>query len=397
MKQEFLEILSVKTETKIVFLIIDGVGGVPVDGKTELEMANKPNIDNLCKDSICGIMDPIAPGITPGSGPAHLALFGYDPLIYDIGRGLLSALGIGFDLKEVDTCARGNFCTIEDGIIIDRRAGRISTEKNEGLCKILSEIKIEGIEVFVLPEKEHRFVVIFRGDDLSSDLSDSDPQVTGVPLSDVFPKTEDAKKTAEIVNQWISEVRKALASQYPANMVLLRGFANYLKIPSFLELYKLSSCCIATYPMYKGLAKLVGMDILDCGETLEDQIKILKENYPSYDFFFFHIKQTDKKGEDGDYEGKIKAIEDVDKIIPDILSLSPDVFVITGDHSTPALLKAHSWHPVPLLIYSKYCIPDGITKFSERDASKGSLGRFPMQNLMSISLAYAKKLMKFGA
>ncbi|MEW6007640.1 MAG: 2,3-bisphosphoglycerate-independent phosphoglycerate mutase [bacterium] len=397
MNQEILKKLSIETEGKIVFLIMDGLGGIPIDGKTELEKANKPNIDGLCKESILGIMDSIAPGITPGSGPAHLALFGYDPLKYDIGRGLLSALGIGFPLSSSDICSRGNFCTIKNGIITDRRAGRIATEKNKELCEILSEIKIEGVEVFVVPEKEHRFVVIFRGEKLCSDLLDSDPQVIDVPPLDVLPKIEEAKKSAEIVNQWISKAGKVLKEQYPANMVLLRGFASYLNIPSFKELYKLNPCCIATYPMYKGLARLVGMDVLDCGENLETQIETLHSSFSSYNFFFFHIKGTDKKGEDGDYEGKVKVIEEVDKIIPEILKLNPDLFVITGDHSTPALLKSHSWHPVPLALYSKYCIPDGIKEFSERNAASGSLGRFPMQELMGLALGYSKKLIKYGA
>jgi len=342
-------------------------------------------------------MDPIGPGITPGSGPSHLALFGYNPLKYDIGRGLLSALGIGFSLKDGDICARGNFCTIESGIITDRRAGRIATEKNKRLCEILSKIKIKGIETFVMPEKDHRFVVIFRGNGLCSSLSDSDPQVTGVSPLDILSKTQEAEKSAEIVNQWIKKAGEVLKGEYPANMVLLRGFASCLKLPPFEKLYKLKGCCIATYPMYKGLARLVGMDILPCKETLESQIDTLFSNFSLYDFFFFHIKQTDRAGEDGDYEKKVKIIEDVDKVIPKILSLSPDVVVITGDHSTPALLKSHSWHPVPLLLYSKYCIPDGITEFSERKAKGGSLGRFPMKELMGLVLGYSKRLIKYGA
>ncbi|MEW6482112.1 MAG: 2,3-bisphosphoglycerate-independent phosphoglycerate mutase [bacterium] len=397
MREEILKNLSIETEGKIIFLVMDGLGGLPINGKTELEAANKPNIDSLCKESILGLMDPIGPGVTPGSGPAHLALFGYDPLKYDIGRGLLSALGIGFPLSSSDVCARGNFCTIENGIITDRRAGRIATEKNRELCEILSKIEIEGIKIFTIPEKEHRFVVIFRGEDLCSCLLDSDPQITGVPPLNVLPKIEVATGSAEIVNQWISKAGEVLKEQYPANMVLLRGFASYLNIPSFKELYKLNSCCIATYPMYKGLASLVGMDVLDCGESLETQVNTLHSSFSSYNFFFFHIKGTDKKGEDGDYEGKVKVIEDVDKIIPEILKLNPDLFVITGDHSTPALLKSHSWHPVPLILYSKYCIPDGIKEFSERSASKGSLRRFPMQELMGLVLGYSKKLIKYGA
>lgn len=397
MKQDLIKQLSQKTPSKIIFLILDGLGDLPIDGKTALGKAHKPNIDSLFSSSIYGLMDPIAPGITPGSGPAHLSLFGYDPLKYEIGRGLLGALGIGFEVKEGDVCARGNFCTLEQGIVTDRRAGRISTEKNKELCEILSGIKIEGIEIFVQPEKEHRFLLLFRGDGLSANLSDSDPQKTGFSPLPVQAADSASELAAVLFNRWLVEAEVVLKDKSPANMVLLRGFAGYLKLAGFSEMYKLNAACIASYPMYKGLANLLGMDILATGDRIEDEAKTLIENYDKYDFFFLHIKGTDKAGEDGDYQKKVAVIEETDKIIPEIIKLNPDVLVITGDHSTPALLKGHSCHPVPLLLYTKYCISDEISSFSEKEAKRGALGRFPMQSLMGIVLGYSGKLAKYGA
>ncbi len=395
--QDLIKNLSKDSSSKVIFLVLDGLGDLPINGKTTLQKAHKPNIDSLSKSSIYGLMDPIAPGITPGSGPAHLSLFGYDPLKYEIGRGLLGALGIGFEVKEEDVCARGNFCTIEQGVVTDRRAGRISTEKNKELCQILSSLKIEGIEIFVEPEKEHRFLVVFRGTGLSANLSDHDPQKTGLSPLLVQAKNSASAKTAELFNKWLTGVEAILKDESPANMVLLRGFAGYLKLPTFDELYKLHPACIASYPMYKGLAKLLGMDILKTGDKIEDEVKTLTENYERFNFFFLHIKGTDKAGEDGDYEKKVSVIEEVDRFIPEIMKLDPDLLVITGDHSTPALLKGHSWHPVPLLLHSKYCISDDLPSFSEKEAKKGALGRFPMQDLMGIVLGASGRLAKYGA
>ncbi len=394
-----LKEVSQKTDTKILLLVIDGVGGLPVSGKTELEAANTPNLDELAKKSALGLTDPVFPGITPGSGPGHLSLFGYDPIKWNIGRGVLEALGVGLTLSKKDIAIRGNFATIENGVITDRRAGRIPTEENKKICQRLAENikKIEDVEILITPGKEHRFVLVLRGENLGDKVCDTDPQQTGKPPIEpkAIEEDEGSKKTAKILKKFVEEATKYL--EKPANYILLRGISKPPDIPPMQEVYKIKPCAIATYPMYKGIAKLVGMDVVECGTTLEEQVKALKENWDKYDFFYFHVKKTDSMGEDGNFEGKVKLIEEVDKIIPDLLSLNPDVFVITGDHSTPCVLKSHSWHPNPFLLYSKYVIPDDGKRFTERECAKGILGRFPALYAMSLMLANALKLKKYGA
>ncbi|MDD5688328.1 MAG: 2,3-bisphosphoglycerate-independent phosphoglycerate mutase [Elusimicrobia bacterium] len=398
-EQEFLKKLTVKTDTKIVLVVMDGLGGLQNEsGKTELEAANHPNLDNLAKISICGLSDPISPGITPGSGPAHLSLFGYDPLRHEIGRGLLDTLGIDFEFTVNDMAARGNYCTVDDkDIITDRRAGRISTDKNIELCKKLDGMEIDGIKIFVRPVKEHRFSVIFRGKDLSDKLLDSDPQKEGLKPPDVVVIDKSAVRSAEIVNKFIRKTKEILKNDHPANMVLLRGFSKMVNLPKFQEVYKLTPACIALYPMYKGLARLCGMEVVKAGDTIETEFSTLKENFSKYDFFYMHIKQTDSSGEDGDFARKVKVIEQVDKSIPVLTSLNPDVIIVTGDHSTPAVNSGHSWHPVPLLIYSKKCRFDKVERFAEMDCISGGLGRISARDVMPLALANAGKLLKYGA
>jgi len=393
-----LDKLTQKNDKKLLLLVIDGIGGAPYRGKTELEAAYTPNMDRLAKSYITGVADPVAPGITPGSGPGHLALFGYDPLRYEIGRGILEALGVGLEVTPKDVAVRGNFATIDDnGIIIDRRAGRISTDLNRQLCtRIQQEIKvIDGVEIIVKPGKEHRFVLILRGDKLSDKVTETDPQKEGNPPLRCEPLVPEATHTAEVVNKFVDAARKLLNP--PANFVLLRGFAKHPQLKSMRERFKLTPAGIATYPMYKGLAKLVGMDILETGPELEDEIETLRKNWDNYDFFYFHIKRTDSLGEDGNWEAKVELIEKIDKLLPDILDLHPDVLVITGDHSTPAILKAHSWHPVPVLFVSPYVIPDKSEAFNERECMHGGLGRIRLLDLLPLMLAHGLKLKKYGA
>ena len=393
--------LSIPGQGKIVMLVIDGLGGLPVKpgGPTELEAAQTPNLDALAAESICGLNVPISPGITPGSGPSHLALFGYDPLRYEIGRGVLEACGIGFPLGPNDVAARGNFCTVdENGLIADRRAGRIPTEKGAELCQILRKIQLPGVETFVEPVKEYRFVVVLRGEGLSGGLTETDPQQLGVPPRKMEALIPEAQHTAELFNQWIAQARELLADQHPANMVLLRGPDKTPSLPSMAEVYGLKAAAIATYPMYRGVAKLVGMDILETGETLEEEVETLKTHWTGYDFFYFHVKKTDSAGEDGDFARKVAILEHVDEVvIPAIISLEPDVFIVTGDHSTPALLRSHSWHPVPTLLHSKYCRPDEVKAFGERACMRGGLGLFSATDLMPLAMANALRLTKYGA
>jgi 2,3-bisphosphoglycerate-independent phosphoglycerate mutase len=397
---EQLRKISRTSPSKIVLLIIDGVGGLPhaKTGKTELESARKPNLNRIARDSLCGLIDPVGPGITPGSAPGHLAIFGYDPVKYNIGRGVLEALGIDLELNPADIAARGNFCTVDGkGIITHRRAGRISTDKNTLLCRLLNNIAIEGAEISVLPVKEHRFVLILRGEDLSPALADSDPQQIGLAPKKIEALLPQAQKTARIVNEFVSQAGSILRGESRANMVLLRGFSRRPDIPSISEIYKLKPAAIATYPMYRGLARLVGMQVLPGGENITEQLNNLRRYYADYDFFFVHFKTTDARGEDGNFHAKVQAIEEFDNALPNLLSLDPDVLTITGDHSTPATLAMHSWHPVPFMLKSKWCRPDNVAEFSERACLAGGMGRFPAMEIMPLAMANALKLDKFGA
>ena len=393
--------LATEGKTRILLLILDGLGGLPVtpDGPTELEAAHTPNLDALAARSMCGLSTPIAPGISPGSGPGHLALFGYDPLRYEIGRGVLEALGIGFDLQPADVAARGNFCTLDPktGLITDRRAGRIPTEVGARLCEKLRQIRLPGVETFVEPVQEYRFLLVLRGKGLYDGLTETDPQQVGKPPLPVEPLRPEAAHTAELFNQWLAEARKLLADEYPANGCNLRGIAKDPGLPQMPQIYKLRCGAIATYPMYRGVAKLAGMEVLPTGETIEDEVETLKAHWANYDFFFLHVKKTDSRGEDGDFEGKVKVIEHFDEVLPGILALGPDVVIVTGDHSTPAVWKAHSWHELPVLLWARYIRPDGVKQFGERPCMAGGLGHIHHVDLMPLAMAHAGRLAKFGA
>ena len=402
---EFGVVKSLLNDTdkgKIVLLVLDGLGGLPMEdgGMTELEAANTPNMDLLAKRSMLGLHQGIRTSITPGSGPAHLSLFGYDPLQYKIGRGVLSALGIDFDLQKQDVAARGNFCTVdEDGRVTDRRAGRIPTEITERLCKLLREkVKIPGVEVFLQPVKEYRFLLVIRGEGLKPNIEETDPLVLGKKPLPAKAIDTASEKAAEIVQEFVRQAEGVLADENPANMLLLRGFAQLPDWPMFPDVFRLKPIAIAMYPMYRGVAKLVGMDCPPASHDYNEEIDLLEENWGKYDFFFVHIKKTDSYGEDGNFVNKVKEIEKVDALLPRILALDPSVLIITGDHSTPCAMKSHSWHPVPVLFNAKTCRPDGIASFGERACLNGGLGvRFPAYDLMPLALAHAGRLEKFGA
>jgi 2,3-bisphosphoglycerate-independent phosphoglycerate mutase len=397
---EDLKALAHPAGTKMVLFVLDGLGGLTRKGdtKTELEAARTPNLDRLAAEGNLGLADPVAPGITPGSGPGHLGLFGYDPLRYRIGRGVLEAVGIDLEMTERDLAARGNFCSVDaQGLITDRRAGRIPTEVCVRLTPLLEKIGLPGVELIVRPLREHRFVVLFRGDGLEEGLSETDPQDTGKPPLLVRPERPQAKRAADVVNQFVAEARRALSAEHPANMVLLRGFSKYPSLPKLTDVYGVQAAVIAVYPMYRGLAKLVGMQAVKTGDRVADQISTLESVYGQFDFFFVHVKKTDSAGEDGNFDGKVALIEEADGLIPRLLSLKPDVLVVTGDHSTPAAYKAHSWHPVPVLLWSKWCRPDDAPKFSERECRFGSIGHIRGAELMPLIMAHAERLTKFGA
>jgi 2,3-bisphosphoglycerate-independent phosphoglycerate mutase len=401
MDLEFIRKLVKPSDTKIVLLLMDGLGGLPMEpgGLTELESAATPNLDALAEDGICGLHQPVLPGITPGSGPSHLAVFGYDPLAFQVGRGALAAAGINFPMQPGDLAARGNFCTVDaDGKVTDRRAGRISSETNAELCNRLREIRLADAELFVETVKEYRFLLVLRGEGLSDQLADTDPQQTGrKPLT---PKalSAEAERSAAVVEAFVEKAREALQGQEPANMVLLRGFAERPRWPSMESVFGVRPAAIAAYPMYRGLARLIGMDILETGEKVAEEFDTLEKHWKDYDFFYLHVKKIDSAGEDGDFQRKVNLIEEVDALIPRLRDLAPDVLIVTGDHSTPAAQAYHSWHPVPALLWSRYCRSDRVRSFGERACMTGGLGpRFPATDLIPLALANAGRLEKFGA
>ncbi len=393
--------LHISGTSKIVMVVADGLGGLPREpgGQTELEAASTPHLDDLAARGILGSSLPILPGISPGSGPGHLALFGYDPLQYVIGRGALEATGIGFELEDGDVAIRCNFCTLDaDGNISDRRAGRIPTEESAPLAVRLREVKVPGVEIFVEPVREHRFVVVLRAaGGLAGQVRDTDPQATGVPPLDPVADDPASERTAEIAREFLRQAKQLLADQPKANFHTMRGFAEKPQLPSYREVYGLRAAAIAVYPMYKGLARLVGMDIVGEAQTLNDQMDVLKASWNDYDFFFLHYKYTDSTGEDGNFEAKVQRIEELDAAMPRIHALNPEVLIVTGDHSTPAYLKSHSWHPVPTLLASDCCRPDPETRFAESACIRGGLGLFQAKYLMSLALANAGRLGKYGA
>ena len=402
MDPEFIDSLVIKNETKIVFLIMDGLGGLPMggQGQTELEAAQTPNMDALAKRSICGLLDPVGYGITPGSGPAHFALFGYDPVKNNIGRGILEAAGIDYPMTERDLLIRINFATIDkDGVVVDRRAGRIDNDTNKRICRKLQENirKISDVEVIFEPVNEHRALLVLRGDGLREDIQETDPQKTGFPALPPKAMVQEAEETAVILQRLIDKTKGVLADESKANMMLLRGYSRYRRYPYISERFGLNALAIASYPMYRGIARLLGMVIGPQPGTIEEEILALRKNYDKYDFFFVHVKPTDSRGEDGNFDAKVKVIEEVDSLIPLVTELNPDVLVVTGDHSTQAALASHSWHPLPVMLHSATCRPDRVERFGERDCICGGLGRMPMVHLMGLALAHARRLDKFGA
>ena len=387
------------TPSKIVMLVVDGLGGLPhpETGKSELETASTPNLDKLAAQSACGLTTPVAHGITPGSGPGHLALFGYDPVKYLIGRGVLEAIGIGVEIKEGEVAARGNFCTVDESdLLVDRRAGRISTPESAPLVELLHRIELPGVDISVYPVRDHRFVLVLRGDGLDERVMETDPQALGVSPLKAEAVVPEAEKTAEIVRAFTTLAREVLCERSSANMILLRGFSALPDLPDMGRTYSLNPACIAAYPMYRGLAHLVGMKVVPTGMSFDDELDTLEKSFHEHDFFFLHYKPADAAGEDGDFEGKVETLEQLDARIPRLLGLDIDTLVVAGDHSTPAVMGTHSWHPVPLMVKSSIYGGDGVGEFSERACASGSIGRIPAVNVMTIALANAGKLQKFG-
>ena len=387
------------TPSKIVLLVADGLGGLPHPDtrKSELETAAIPNLDSLAQRSACGLTTPVEVGVAPGSGPGHLALFGYNPLKYIIGRGALEALGIGVELLPGDVAARGNFCTVDDdGLLTDRRAGRIATALSAPLCERLDRIEIPGVQLDVFPVQDYRFVLRLRGEGLSEHIEETDPQREGVAPRPASATTPEAERTAQIVQEFVDQAGRILAEDEPANMVLLRGWAQLPNLPDFGGVYHLNPAAIAAYPMYRGLASVANMKIIPTGMTFGDEVDTLHANWDDHDFFFIHYKPADAAGEDGDFDGKVKRLEELDVHLPRILDLDPDVLMVAGDHATPAIMASHSWHPVPFMLHSKLTLGEGVDAFNERACSQGSLGRIPAETIMLLALSHSGKLSKFG-
>jgi 2,3-bisphosphoglycerate-independent phosphoglycerate mutase len=387
-------------DTKILLVVMDGLGGY-ADGAhgTELEDADTPHLDRLAGEGVTGLVEPVGPGITPGSGPGHLGLFGYDPERFELGRGALSAAGLDFELRPGDVAARGNLCTLAaDGTIADRRAGRIpDDEAVTVVARLQNGIRLDDAEVFVVHEREHRVLVVLRGPGLHPALTDTDPQHEGVSPLDPQPLRPDAKRTVELVTELVAQARGLLAGEPRANGLLLRGFDTHRELPGFAERYGLRAAAVAISPMYRGIARLLGMDVLGEPRSLADELQILRDTWGDFDYFFLHHKGTDSAGEDGDRARKIRAIEQLDAVIPEMRALGPDVIAVSGDHSTPSQMAAHSWHPVPALLWSERCGRDDVDRFGERWCLRGGLGIRPTKDLMAIILANANRLQKYGA
>ena len=386
--------------SKILLVVLDGLAGyATADRGTELEEAETPNLDELAAAGSSGLLDPVGPGITPGSGPAHLSLFGYDPFDYHLGRGALSAAGLDVHLNPGDVAARGNLATLDDqGIITDRRAGRIGDlEAVEVVRRLNDGVSIPGVEVLFVHEAQHRVLVVLRGADLDPHVDDTDPQKTGCAPLSPMAQTRTATHTAEVLAEIDRQARHILAEQPQANSILLRGLDSHRQLPTVQERYGVRAAAVAVYPMYRGIGRLVGMDVVGPPATIDEQIVLLKEHWDDYDLFFFHHKPSDSTGEDGNYEGKVAAIETLDAVVPQLMAMSPDVIAVTGDHATPSQMAAHSWHSVPVLLHGENVGRDQVERFGERYAIQGALGRRPARELMPIMLNVAGRLAKYGA
>ena len=390
------------SDAKILLLVIDGLGGLPhpATRKSELETADLPTLDDLAVSGSCGLITPLGPGLTPGSGPAHLALFGYDPWRHMIGRGALSALGLGVDFVPGDVAARLNFCTIDDrGRVKDRRAGRISTELCAQLCQKLESIDVPEATITVVPEMEYRASVVFRGAALGDGVSDSDPQAISIaPRALESRGGDDSARTKVAAESFLHQAAELLRHESPANMILIRGFGGYPQLPQIDEVYGLRAAAIASYPMYRGVARAVGMEIAASGSDLESGLRTVAARWSDFDFFYVHVKKTDSVAEDGDFDGKVALLQEVDAFVSSLRELAPDVLVVTGDHSTPSTMASHSWHPVPIVISSQWSIPTTeASEFSESGCRGGSIGEIPSTSVMALALAHARRLRKFGA
>ncbi len=385
----------------IVLLVMDGVGDIPDDrGRTPLEAARTPNLDRIARKASLGRTIPIAPGVTAGSVAGHLALLGYDPMAVKIGRGPIDALGVGVDLQPGDVVMRGNFATVKDGIVIDRRAGRLPGDTAAELCFALNaklRFKFEGIETQIAQTAEHRFVLHLRGNNLSPQITDTDPGQNGLPAKPCRANAPQAARTAEIVNI----VAKAAADFLMinrANAILLRGAGARPHLASFNDHYGLNAMAVATYPTYRGIAAACGMELYpmmpsDAHDAINFAVSAL-QGPNKHQFIFIHYKNTDTAGEDGNFDAKVAAIEHLDAALKPLVDQPPDVLVVAGDHPTPVAMRGHSWHPVPLMIASKWTPGGKNQRYTERQCADGELGTIKATDVMALAMGHAKRLRK---
>lgn len=404
---------------KVIFVICDGLADRPIPelgGLTPLEAAPTPHLDKLAYEAECGMMHTLGRGKTPGSDTAHLTLFGYDIATSYSGRGPIEVAGLGMELKHGDVALRGNMGTVIDGMITDRRAGRIRVVTP--VCEALDGMEIDGVTFIVKPGTAHRAGVIIRGEGLSDAIIDADPHVPDVPIRTVTPTddTPEAKKTADVLNKFLARAHEVLkdhqfnkdriaAGDLPANYLLVRGAGQYKQVESFEKRYGLSACCIAGGGLYKGIGAFLGMDILEVpGATalpdtdIEAKFKLAVDSLKKYDFVFVHVKAADSLGEDGDHAGKRDFIARIDQAVP-VLAGRPDdtLLVWTADHTTPCEMKAHSADPVPIMYHGGAVRTDRVESFGERACGEGGLGFISGLDLMPQVMNLLGKLHLVGA
>ncbi len=398
---------------KIVFIVFDGLADRPIKelgNKTPLEVANKPNLDELAKRGVNGLLDIISPGKRIGSDVAHLSILGYDPYKYYTGRGPLEASGIGLELDSNDVAFRANFATVsEDFTVIDRRAGRIK-EGTKELEKAINEIDI-GVDFIFKASVAHRGALVLKGKGLSDKVSDTDPHEVGVKVMEAKPleNTKEAKRTAEIINEFTKKVHEVLNNHRvnverakrglpKANIVLLRGAGRTPKLEPFEKRYGIKGACIAKTAIIKGIARLLGMEVIDSKEDFLERGKQIFEALNRNDFVLLNIKEPDEAGHDGNYEKKIKIIEEADKMIGMFLDyVEENYLVVLSDHTTPVSFRDHTGDEVPVLIAGPEVRSDDVTTFSERSVYKGYLNRIRALDLMTYMLNLTNRLEKYGA
>ena len=404
---------------KTFFVICDGLGDRPIPKlgrKTPLEYAKTPNLDAIARRGIIGAMNTIDIGVRPGSDTAHMAIFGYDPHVYYTGRGPFETAGLRMEHKDGDICFRVNMGTVDDTLhIIDRRAGRIGD--TSAFARELNGMKIDGVEFFVKAGTGYRMGMIMRGKKLSTHITDIDPGHVGkgVRMCEATDDTSEAKRTAKILNTFVSRAHKLL-KRMPvnidrqknglpqANYLLVRGAGVYPKLPRFFDKYGLRAACFAGAGLYKGIARLIGMDVVHVpGATgkpdsnIRAKVETAIKHRKDYDFFFIHFKGADSCGEDGDVEGKIAYIEKIDDAVAPLLKLKNSLVVITADHSTPCTIKSHSADDVPIVIMGDEVRDDDVHEFSERTCAKGRMGHIKGMHVMPIILDLMGIAEKFGA